>query len=367
MKIAIISPKNRTVYNFRGDLIKEIIKSGHDVIVTGPNNIDVKKIEDLEAKFKKIPLEKNGINIIADIKYLLNLKKLFKKEKPDITLGYTIKPVIYGSIAAKMAKVKNINAMVTGVGYLFTAKSPKAKILRIFALVLYKIGFKCADKIIFQNESDREEFLSYRLLKKENSHIVNGSGVNMDIFSPKPLPSTISFFMLSRVMISKGIREYLAAASSIKTSYPDVKFMLLGACESIQDSLKEEDLAPYIEKGIIEHYGETDNVSKYYEMCSVYVLPSYREGTPRTVLEAMATKRPIITTDVPGCRGTVIDKKTGFLVKVKDVNDLTEKMEWFILNPERIKDMGQASYEHCLDKYDVKKVNKDMLSIMNIK
>jgi glycosyltransferase involved in cell wall biosynthesis len=366
LKFILISPKNRTIYNFRGDLIKEIISRGYEVIVTGPNNDDIEKVKELGVRFELIPLNKTGLNIIADIKFLLNLIKLFRKEKPDAILGYTIKPIIYGSIAAKLVGVKNINSMVTGVGYVFTAKTVKAKIIKFFASILYRIGISCADKIIFQNSDDMNEFIGNGLIKSEKCNLVNGSGVNMDKFSPVKFPETLTFFMLARVMHSKGIREYLEAAKIIKTKYPEVRFMLLGAVENLQDSLKMEDLMPYINAGIIDYFGETNDVASFYKQCSVYVLPSYREGTPRTVLEAMAMGRPIITTNAPGCRETVIDGQNGFLVPVKNGGALAEKMEWFIKNKDKIADMGQASYDLCLEKFDVKKVNQKMLEHMNI-
>jgi len=167
-------------------------------------------------------------------------------------------------------------------------------------------------------------------------------------------------------MFSKGIREYLTAAEKVKKKYPEVRFMLLGAVENIQDSLKTEDLKPYIENGIIDYYGETGDVSAYYKQCSVYVLPSYREGTPRTVLEAMAMGRPVITTDAPGCRETVKENYNGFLVPVKNSDLLAERMEWFINNRERIPEMGKNSYDLCLEKFDVKKVNQKMMDYMKI-
>lgn len=347
-------------------MLKEIINKGYEVIVTGPNGEDIDKIKELGVRFVRVPLNKNGLSVIADIKYMLALRKLLKEEKPDITLGYTIKPVIYGAIAAKLAGVKNINSMVTGVGYVFTAKTIKAKFIRTIASILYRIGFKCANTVIFQNQDDLNEFVEYKLLKREKSKLVNGSGVNMQKFKPAPLPERITFFMLSRVMYSKGIREYLQAARQVKSKHPEARFMLLGAVENIQDSLKMEDLSPYIDKGIIDYYGETDDVASYYRQCSVYVLPSYREGIPRTVLEAMAMGRPIITTDAPGCRETVVDRVTGFLVPVQDTEILVEKMEWFIKNQDEIMRMGQASYQLCQEKFDVQKVNADMLEHIGV-
>jgi len=366
LKFILISPKNRTTYNFRGDLLKEIISKGYEVIVTGPNEEGIEKIKELGVRFVRIPLDKNGLSAVADIKYMIALRRLLKEEKPDVTLGYTIKPVIYGAMAAKLAGVKNINSMVTGLGYVFTANTLKAKVIRTIASILYRIGFICANTVIFQNQDDLEEFVERKLLKREKCKLVNGSGVNMQKFEPSPIPERLTFFMLSRVMYSKGIREYLKAAKKVKGKYPEVRFMLLGSVENIQDSLKMEDLRPYIENGIIDYYGETDDVVSFYRQCSVYVLPSYREGTPRTVLEAMAMGRPIITTDAPGCRETVVDRVTGFLVPVQDTKILVEKMEWFIKNQDEIMKMGQASYQLCQEKFDVQKVNANMLKHMNI-
>lgn len=366
MKFILVSPKNRTAYNFRGDLIKKIISCGYEVIVTGPNRVGVEKIEAFGARFVEIPMEKNGVNPFKDIRYERALYKLFREEKPDAVLGYTAKPVIYGSIAAKKAGVPHKVAMITGLGYAFTAQTKKAKAIRAVMSVLYKKALNCADTVIFQNPDDREQFVSSGLVKSEKCRVVNGSGVNTNRFSVADYPDKITFFMLSRVMYSKGIREYLRACELVKEKHPEVRFMLLGACENIQDSLSKEDLAPYVEKGIIEHFGETDRVEDYYKQCSVYVLPSYREGTPRTVLEAMSMGRAIITTDVPGCRETVIDGKTGFLVPVKNAEAVAEKMTEFIENPELIKTLGAASAEYAREKFSVDKVNDDMCCHLNI-
>jgi len=367
MKYIVVSPKNRTVYNFRGDLIREIISGGNKVVVTGPNRIDVDQIEALGAEFVELPVNKNGINPLADLKYLWMLYTLFQKEKPDAVFGYTSKPVIYGSIAAKLANVSHIAAMVTGAGYAFTAKTAKAKVIRWIMSVLYKAAFVCANVVIFQNSDDKNQFVNEKLVREDKCEIVNGSGVNMEKFAAAPYPERVTFFMLSRVMYSKGIREYLEACEIVKEKYPDVRCMLLGACEGIQDSLSEEALKPYIDRGVIEHFGETDRVADYYKQCSVYVLPSYREGTPRTVLEAMAMGRAIITTDAPGCRETVIDGETGYLVPVQNGEAVAEKMIEFIENPERIAEMGKKSLSYCSSKFDVKKVNEDMCRYLRAK
>lgn len=372
MKLILVSPKNRTVYNFRGDLIKKIIDKGYEIIVTGPNQIDVDKIIALGAKFVEIPMNKNGVNPFADLKYQKALQNLFEKEQPDVVLGYTSKPVIYGTIAAKKTakKIKkeiHTVAMVTGAGYAFTANTFKSKVIRFIMSTLYKKAFKKADKVVFQNEDDKNQFEKLKLVKQTKTAVVNGSGVNTEKFFIAEYPKTLTFFMLARIMYSKGVREYLNACKIVKEQYPEVRCILLGAFEGIQDSLSEDDLAPYINEGIIEHFGETDRVVDYYKQCSVYVLPSYREGTPRTVLEAASMGRAIITTDAPGCRGTVIDRETGFIVPIKNSTALAEKMAEFVKNPSLVQSMGQASAKYCREKYDVEKVNIVMCDLLNIK
>lgn len=367
MKFVLLSPKNRTVYNFRGDLIKEITVKGYEVIVTGPDMTDVDKIEALGAKFVEIPMNKTGTSITGDLKYCKALTKLLKEEKPDVTLGYTIKPVVYGAIAAKRAKVKNINSLVTGGGYTFIATSLKARILGMIVRTLYRIGLRKANNVIFQNPDDLNEFCDRKLVKKEKCHVVNGSGVNLEKFEKAPFPEQTSFFMLSRLLKSKGVCEYLEAAKIVKKQYPDAKFYILGKYEfEMQDAVDKEYVERFIQDGIIERFEETSDVRPYYAMCSAYVLPSYREGTPRTVLEAMAMGRPIITTDTQGCRETVIDGKNGFLVPIKNAEAVAEKMIWFIENPEKVQAMGNESLDYVRKKFDVNIVNSEMLRIMNI-
>lgn len=367
MKFLMISPKNRTVYNFRGDLIKDIIANGYEVVVTGPDQTDVEKIEELGARFVEIPMNKTGTSIGGDIRYCKTLCRTFRKEKPDVTLGYTIKPVVYGAIAAKLSGVKNINCMVTGGGYTFTSTSFKARALGLIVRNLYRIAFACADHVIFQNPDDLYEFCERRLTKKEKCGVVNGSGVNTKQYQVSDFPKEISFFMLSRLLKSKGVQEYLQAAEVVKKKYPQAKFYLLGKYEtSMQDALSKDEVEYYINKGIVQRFEETDDVKPYYKMSSVYVLPSYREGTPRTVLEAMAMGRPIITTDTQGCRETVIDNKNGFLIPVRDSQALADRMMAFIEKPELIQKMGLASREYVLEKFDVEKVNAEMMRIMKI-
>ena len=366
-KFILISPKNRTVYNFRGDLIKEIVKRGYEVVVTGPDQTDVDKIEALGARFVEIPMNKTGTSILGDWRYCQALTRLFRPEKPDVTLGYTVKPCIYGAIAAKRAGVKNINSMITGGGYTFIATSLKARLLGMIVRTLYRIGLKRADHVIFQNNDDLNEFCESGLVKRDKCFVVNGSGVNMDHFKPAPFPQQLTFLMISRLLKSKGVGEYLEAARIVKEKHPEVRFMLLGKFETnMQDALPKEYVQTFVDDGIVERFEETSDVRPYYAKCSVYVLPSYREGTPRTVLEAMAMGRPIITTDANGCRETVVDGQNGFLVPIKDVEVLVNKMIWMIENLQEIFQKGKISRQLAEEKFDVSKVNEDILTFIGL-
>ncbi len=366
-KFILVSPKNRTVWNFRGDLIKAIIAKGYEVVVTGPDQTDVDRITALGARFVEIPMNKTGTSILGDLRYCSALTRLFRQEKPDVTLGYTVKPCIYGAIAAKRAGVPKVASMITGGGYTFIATSLKARILGIIVRFLYKIGLKKADHVIFQNNDDLNEFCENNLVQRDKCFVVNGSGVNLERFSPTTIPERLTFLMISRLLKSKGVGEYLEAARLVKQKRPDVRFCLLGKFETaMQDALPQEYVQRFIDDGIIERFEETSDVRPYYAECSVYVLPSYREGTPRTVLEAMAMGRPIITTDTQGCRETVRDGVNGYLVPVKDVSALAEKMLAFCDNSARLASMGEASRHYVEDKFDVRKVNQAILAQLQL-
>lgn len=368
-KFILISPKNRSAYNFRGDLIKDIQAQGYDVVVTGPNKDGVDKIEALGAKFVEVPVNKNGINPFADIAYCLKLRKIFKREKVDAIMGYTIKPVIYGSLAGWLAGVKNRSAMITGAGYLFASKTLKARIIKRISFVLYKVGLGAAHNVIFQNIDDLNEFVDNNLVKKEKCYVVNGSGVNMEKYKPSPYPEIPSFFFLGRLVNAKGGLDFVKAAKIVKNKYPNARFMVLGKLEkNLPDAISEEDFMPYVNDGTVELFPETDNVSQYYAKTSVFVLPTaYREGTPRVILEALASARAIITTNTPGCKETVSDGVNGFFVPIHAPKALAEKIIYFIENPSEIERMGRASLDLCKCKYEISIINNAMMKFMHIK
>lgn len=366
-KIVIIAGLSESLIGFRGDLIKSWINKGLEVYSIAPDNKAEVQLKELGVrKHYVVPIDRTGTNVLSDLKYLFKLKKCLKLIKPDITIGYTIKPVVYGSIAAKLAKVNQINAMVTGLGYLFVSDSFKAKMLQFIGVNLYRIGLKCANNAIFQNHDDMSLFVSRKIARKEKCHVVNGSGVNMELFKRSAFPEEFSFMMVSRLLYSKGVFEYFEAARIAKLKYPNIKFYMVGGFGNNADCIPKQMAQKYFDDGIINYLGLSNNIPETLKRCSVFVLPSYGEGTPRSVLEAMSIGRPILTTDVPGCRETVIEGENGFLVQHKNTKSLAEKMIWFIENKTKIEAMGDCSYFYCEKKFEVSKVNISMNKIMNI-
>ena len=291
-----------------------------------------------------------------------------KQEKPDVVLGYTIKPVIFGTLAAKKSKILNSYSLITGLGQVYSQFAGiKTKIIRTICGIAYKIVFKYNKKVIFQNIDDLEECVKRKYVKKEKCVVVDGSGVNLSKFERNPLPNKNVFLMISRMIKTKGTLEYCKAAQIVKSKYPDTEFLYLGKPENKKGYVGEEEIKQYINDKTITVLGETDNVPEIISKSAVMVLPSYyREGVPRTLLEALAMGRPIITTDSIGCRETVKEGKNGFIIPIKDVETLAEKMIYMIEHREELEKMSEESYQYCKEKFDVNIINKKMLEIMGI-
>lgn len=329
-KVLIITSNTSMFFNFREDLVKDIIKKNYDVSVVVPESGFSEQFKNLGAKEIVIEMNKNTTSITKNLTYIFTLKKIIKKEKPDIVFSYTIKPIVLGSLAARMNKIKNIYSMVTGLGHLYEKEvSFKTKIIRFVCGILYKISFRYNKKVIFQNQDDIDEVVKRKYLKRDKCELVSGSGVNMKKFKKSNLPDEDIFIMVSRVLKSKGVIEYFEAAKMVKEKYPYARFIYIGRIDKTSYSIDYSSLKPYIDDNIIEYIPETNNVFEYLKNARVYVLPSYyREGIPRASLEALATAKPIITTDSIGCR-EVINGKNGFLVKPKDINDLYKKNDLY--------------------------------------
>ena len=271
------------------------------------------------------------------------------------------------SIASKIARVQKIYSIITGLGYGFLGRGFKGNLVQVVVKALYRLGLKYNNKVFFQNPDDLELFVRLKIVKKrDRAVLINGSGVDTNYFSIKPLTYPVSFLMISRLIGDKGVREYVEAAGIVKKKYPDVIFRLAGWIDVNPSAVSKDELDLWIESGVIDFLGRLDDVRPAIEKATVYVLPSYREGTPRTVLEAMSMGRPIITTDAPGCRETVIDGVNGLLVNIKDVDGLVSAMEKLICDPSMVDIMGMSSHKIALDKYDVDKVNQVILKSMEL-
>lgn len=368
MKVLINSGRAVPFLNTRKKLLKSIVEKSHDVILTGYQTGYETELKKLGATFIKTPLNRSGFNPFSDIKLLWSYYKIIKKEKIDLVHSYTIKPNIYGSIAARLAGVKEIYPTVNGLGYAFTRNDIKTKIVRFIISILYKIAFACSKKVFFQNRDDAEEMISRKLIKREKCVVIAGSGIDLNEFYEMELPEKTSFLMVSRLLKSKGVYQFLEAAKIVKKKYNYIEFKLVGPLDPNPDGVKKEELQMYINENIINYLGVSNNIHQMIANSSVFVLPSYyREGVPHSILEAMATGRAIITTDSPGCRETVKEGINGFLVPTKNVEELAEKMIWLIENPEEIKRMGKESLKYAKEKFDVKKVNSVIFETMGLK
>jgi glycosyltransferase involved in cell wall biosynthesis len=364
MKALLIAGFPESILTFRGPLIEALLARGLTVHIAAPDltaggNIR-KALEEKGLVVHSIPMLRNGTNPLVDIKTLWALWRV-------IVLCYTIKPVIYGSLAAWLAGVPRCFALVTGLGYAFQGEGQRSK-LQALVQRLYALALARTHKVFFQNPDDERLFRQRSILRNRTpSCVVNGSGVDVASFAVVQLPpAPPSFLLIARLLGDKGVREYVQSARRIRAVHPGIRFALVGWIDSNPDAILQGELDSWVNEGSVEFLGRLTDVRPAIADCSVYVLPSYREGTPRTVLEAMAMGRAIITTDSPGCRETVVDGDNGFLVPVKSVDALERAMLAFIETPTLAARMGKRSRQIAEEKYDVHKVNAVMLREMGI-
>ena len=375
MNIVILTSFAKSLYNFRGPLIKSLVEQGHEVFALAPDYDEQSRllIWNLGAKPIDCKLTRAKINPIKDFFHTLMLARQIRYLKPDSILCYSIKPVIFGGLAAFLARVPNRLAMIEGLGYLYTYETSELGIIRrsIRKIVdfLYKLALHFQHKVIFLNQDDVNEFVRYGLVDFDKTVMLGGIGVDLDEWNVEAKSSrsgSLTFTFVGRLLKEKGVIEYLDAAKIIKDSYPNVRFILLGDKDENPGSLSTDLVMEYVDSGIVHWPGQVD-VKGWLKMTSVFVLPSYREGVPRSTQEAMAMGLPVITTDVPGCRDTVIDGVNGFIVPAKDSAALAEAMQKIINNPKMIKSMGQASRNIAVTKFDIHKINKILISLLHDK
>lgn len=369
-KMAFIASSAQSILNFRRELVVDLSRYFHVKVFAPYENEEVQqKIIALGVECHPIPMNNQSINPLSDLKLVKYLIAQFKLFKPYSVFSYTIKPVIWGSIAAKIVRIENIYSMITGLGYAFTEVSTlKHKLVNLLVRYLYKNALSNNRVIFFQNPDDLQLFQQLKLVSLQKRVVLlNGSGVDIEYFSCCiPVQSPIRFLMIARLLKDKGIYEYWEVARRIKQHYPSVEFHLVGYLDDNPHSLMENELRKLQNSEVIIFHGRLSDVREVIQQCSVYVLPSYREGLPRSVLEAMAMGRPIITTDAPGCRETVIEGVNGFLVPIKNVEKLVEAVEKFIRQPGLIATMGKESRKIAEEKFDVRKVNQDILKHLGL-
>lgn len=374
MRFLLIASYPDSLLHFRGPLLDALLAQGHTVHVGAPDlSLGCPVVQDLEAKglqVHSIPMHRTGMSPLADLVTLLHLHQLMRRIRPDYVLGYTVKPVIYGSLAAWLASVPHRFALITGLGYVFQGQEDSSSsrvLLRSLVQQMYALALNHTHKVFFQNPDDQTLFRTLRILPPSlPSFVVNGSGVDVDEYAVAPLPSEPRFLMIARLLGDKGVREYVAAARLVRARHPEAVFGLVGWIDENPSAISQQELDAWQAEGVIRYLGKLEDVRPAIADCSVYVLPSYREGTPRTVLEAMAMGRAIITTDAPGCRETVIDGDNGLLVPVKAVAELAAAMLRFVEEPGLAAQMGSRSRRIAEEKYDVHRVNAVMLQEMGI-
>jgi len=356
---------------FRGPLLRTLAERGHRVVAAAPAApaAVVDALAAMGVEYRDVPFERTALRPDRDLRTLGALVGLFREIRPGAVLAYTVKPVIYGLLAARLAGVPRRFAMITGLGYAFIGTGLKARLAGAAARRLYRLSLKGADRVFFQNPDDRALFERLELVRgPEQAVMINGSGVDLDAFCPAPLPppGNPSFLLMARLLRDKGICEYVAAARTLRAKYPEAVFRLAGWIDDNPAAVSERELRAWVAEGAVEYLGRLDDVRLALAGASVYVLPSYREGTPRTVLEAMAMGRPVVTTDAPGCRETVRHGVNGYLAPVRDAGALARAMERFLVEPELIEAMGRKSRQIAAEKYDVRKVNAVILETMGL-
>ena len=367
-KIAVVSSHTSSLFWFRMDMMKEFVRNGYEVVAFGQDTEDewAEKFSANGIRYRQIYVERNGMNPLSDLKTLKMLTRVLKEEQPDKIFCYQAKTVIYTCLAAHKNKMTEIYPLIAGLGSAFRTNSFKGKIIRFILSTEYKLSLKYSKHIMFQNNDDVSTFAKAKIVSRDKCSIINGSGVDVDKFTVTQLPETPAFLMISRLIKDKGIVEYLDACRIIRKKYPSARCLLVGPFDTNPSALKPSELQSYIDDGTIEYFGEQVDVRPYINQSSVFVLPSYHEGTPKTVLESMACGRAIITTDAPGCRETVTNGVNGWLVPTHSATDVAEKMEAFILSPELIAQMGEMGRKIAEEKYNVNLINADINRIMNL-
>ena len=372
IRLALITSQAFSLSNFRGPLIAALTTLGVEVFAIAPDFDEQTRasVRSLGAVPVDCALSRTGMNPLSDVVSVLRLAILLRRLKIEASLAYFIKPVIFGNLAAFFARVPKRFCMIEGMGYVFTPstgrQSAKRKVLRSVVSLLYKWSLKRADAVFLLNDDDIDEMVRRGLVQPAQVVKLNGIGVDLADWLPAiAVNEPMTFLLAARLLREKGILEYAEAARIVKSKYPNTRFILLGGVDPNPGSLNTHEVSEWVNEGLLEWPGHVP-VQPWLAQTSVYVLPSYREGVPRSTQEAMAMGRAVITTDAPGCRETVVEGQNGFLVPVRDAAALADAMMRFIKQPELIETMGKASRALAVERFDVHKVNAVILATMGI-
>ncbi len=341
------------IINFRGALVRALIKSGYDVVAVSPVDDYAEKIDEIGARFVPLSMDNKGAHPISDVLLFLRLLAILMKERPAAFLGYTVKPNVYGGLAARLLGIPAINN-VAGLGTAFIQENMVTRIVE----KLYRLGFAKASRVFFQNDDDRILFISRGLVRQEVTEVLPGSGVDTARFVPLAPADTrtrpFRFLLFGRLLWDKGIGEYVEAARCIRAKRQDVEFQTLGFLDvPNRTAISHIQMDAWEREGMIRYLGDTDDVQPFIAQADCIVLPSYREGTPRSLLEAASMGKPVITTNSVGCRNTVDDGVTGYLCRPRDAADLVGKMETILsLSADQRVEMGTNARNKMLTQFD---------------
>ena len=376
MKIVLIGTVASSFYGFRADLIRAMREKQYTVyaFTSEYTDSDLKKIESLGAIPITYELNRGGLNPLSDIVAAYKLSKKIREIKPDLVFSYFSKPVIFGTLAAKLAKVPHVIGMLEGLGYTFTEQpeglTKKTQLIKKIQIFLYKIALPQVDLLIFLNPDDPKDLIDKYAINVRKVEVLGGIGLNLKDYPYQPLSNIqqpVNFLFIGRLLKEKGIHDFIEAAKKVKEKYSETQFTVLGAIDPYNlGALKQSELDELISSNLIDYPGHVNNVKDWIANSHVFVLPSYREGVPRSTQEAMAIGRAVITTDVPGCRETVENGVNGFIVAKWNPEALAEKMIYFIEHPEQIEKMGYESYKIAQEKFDAEIVNQRLINILGL-
>jgi glycosyltransferase involved in cell wall biosynthesis len=337
--------------NFRAGLIQKLVSEGHEVIAVAPPDEYAPRLAALGCRFVPLPMDNQGTHPGKDLALLWRFHRLLKRERPDVLLSYTVKPNIYGSLAAHGLRIPVINN-IAGLGAMFIKKTWVTLLVKS----LYRLALFKSARVFFQNEDDRALFVSEGLVSEAITDRLPGSGIDLKKFMPSPLPNqtTIRFLLIGRMLWDKGVGEYIQAARQLKQQGFNVDLCLLGFLDVKNPAaISRQQMDEWVKEGVVRYLGATDDVRPHIKDTDCIVLPSYREGTPRTLLEAAAMARPIVTTNAVGCREVVDDRVNGLLCQPRDWSDLTEKLKGIVnLTPDQRSAMGLLGRQKIEREFD---------------